>query len=140
MTSRAAVVREARSWLGTPYHHHGRLKGVGVDCAMILCEVYHQAGLIPFIDPGAYPHDWHLHRDEERYLGWIKRYGRETQMPGPGDVGLWRFGRCFSHAGIMIGDGFLIHAYLGLGVTLGSVNEEPLLKRQVKYFTFWDEK
>lgn len=138
MTSREAVVIEARSWLGTPYHHHGRIKGVGVDCAMILCEVYEVVGLIPFVDPGVYPHDWHLHRDEERYLGWLEKYGRETGTPGPGDVGVWRFGRCFSHAGIMIGGGLLVHAYLGEGVMLGSVNEEPLLKRPVKYFTFWD--
>jgi cell wall-associated NlpC family hydrolase len=31
---RAAVVAEARSWLGTPFHHQGRVKAAGVDCAM----------------------------------------------------------------------------------------------------------
>ena len=29
----AQIVAEARTWLGTPFHHQGRLKGVGVDCA-----------------------------------------------------------------------------------------------------------
>lgn len=32
---RAAVAQEALAWLGTPYHHHARIKGVGVDCAQI---------------------------------------------------------------------------------------------------------
>jgi hypothetical protein len=32
MTTRADVVASARTWIDTPYHHQGRLKGVGVDC------------------------------------------------------------------------------------------------------------
>ncbi len=38
-TSGSDVVRTARTWLGTPYHHQGRLKGVGVDCAGLLIGV-----------------------------------------------------------------------------------------------------
>lgn len=30
--TRAAIVAEARSWLGTPYRHQASLKGVGCDC------------------------------------------------------------------------------------------------------------
>lgn len=26
------IVQQARAWLGTPFHHQGRLQGVGVDC------------------------------------------------------------------------------------------------------------
>ena len=37
---RAAVVAEARSWIGTPYHHAADVKGHGVDCAMLLIRVY----------------------------------------------------------------------------------------------------
>lgn len=32
MTTRAAVVDEARSWLDTPYQHQQRMKGVATDC------------------------------------------------------------------------------------------------------------
>ena len=28
----ASIVAEAREWIGTPYAHHRRAKGVGVDC------------------------------------------------------------------------------------------------------------
>ena len=27
-----AIIAEARSWLGTPWHHQASLKGVGCDC------------------------------------------------------------------------------------------------------------
>lgn len=42
---RAQIVREARSWLGTPFHHQGRVKGVGVDCAGVAVEVAKACGL-----------------------------------------------------------------------------------------------
>ena len=66
---RAAVMACARAWLRTPYHHRGRVKGAGVDCAMLLAEVYAEAGLVAPLAIPHYPPDWHLHRDAERYLG-----------------------------------------------------------------------
>ena len=33
--TRAAIVAEAMSWIGTPYHSHARIKGVGVDLSLI---------------------------------------------------------------------------------------------------------
>jgi cell wall-associated NlpC family hydrolase len=66
---RAALTVCARAWLRTPYHHRGRVKGAGVDCAMLLAEVYAEAGLVGHLAIPHYPPDWHLHRDAERYLG-----------------------------------------------------------------------
>ena len=71
---REKVIQEARTWLSTPYHHHAAIKGVGVDCAQILIEVYAAAGVVEKVDVGDYPHDWHMHRSEEKYLWWIKKY------------------------------------------------------------------
>lgn len=31
MSENLKAVAEAVTWLGTPYHHQGRVKGVGVD-------------------------------------------------------------------------------------------------------------
>ena len=45
---RDLVVKEAYSWIGTPYHHQAMIKGVGVDCALILLAVFREAGLISF--------------------------------------------------------------------------------------------
>ncbi|WP_436904878.1 hypothetical protein [Acinetobacter johnsonii] len=40
MKKNQLAVQEALTWLGTPYHHQGRVKDVGVDCGTLLCEVY----------------------------------------------------------------------------------------------------
>ncbi|MFZ6686580.1 C40 family peptidase [Undibacterium sp. SXout11W] len=107
----AEIVAEAKTWLQTPYHHHGDVKGAGVDCAMILVEVYHACGLIPKIDPRPYPPDWHLHRDAERYLGWVEQYADPVETPEPGDIAVFQFGRCVSHAAIVIDWPLVLHAF-----------------------------
>lgn len=33
------IVAEARTWLDTPFHHQGRMKGIGADCAGLLIGV-----------------------------------------------------------------------------------------------------
>ena len=65
---RFAVLEEARGWLGTPYHHMGRVQGAGTDCLMMLAEVYEAPGVVPHIEVPFYPADWNLHRGAERYL------------------------------------------------------------------------
>jgi cell wall-associated NlpC family hydrolase len=140
--ARAAVVAEARGWLGTRYHHHGRIRGVGVDCAMLLAEVYERCGVAPHVDPGSYPTDWHLHRSEEQFLGWLDRVGaREIPAPAAGDIGLFKFGRCFSHGAIVVDLAGqlpqLVHAYVRRGVVLTALDEEPLSGRPVRWFTLW---
>lgn len=141
---RVAVIAEARRWIGTPYHHQGRVLGVGVDCATLLCEVYEAVGAIPHVDPGNYPHDWHMHRDEERYLGWLRQYAREVVEPKPGDVIVWKFGRCFSHGAILCDNEQIIHSYIGQGVRFERRHAEIFRQRsgewrEVKYFSLWDD-
>jgi cell wall-associated NlpC family hydrolase len=77
---RAAVVAEARSWLRTPYHHMGRVKGAGVDCATLLAEIYARAGMIAPVTIPFYPPDWHLHREAERYLGFVLEHAHEIGL------------------------------------------------------------
>lgn len=137
---RAKVIAEATTWLGTPYHAMGRIKGVGVDCATLLCEVYEAAGVVDRVEPGTYAPDWHLHKGAEQYLGWLQKYGAETDTPRAGDVIVWRFGRCFSHAAILIDDQTIIHSYLGQGVRIESRHAAAFADRAVKYFTMWANK
>jgi cell wall-associated NlpC family hydrolase len=118
-SQRAAVVAEARTWLRTPYHHMGRVKGAGVDCLMLLAEVFERVGLVPHLEIEHYPPDWHLHREAERYLDGVLRHTVETAGPPlPGDVVLWRFGRCFSHGAIVVAWPAIIHAYVRTPCTL----------------------
>ena len=112
---RALIVTEARSWLGTPYHHAADVKGAGVDCAMLLVRVFCDLGLVPPFDPRPYTRDWFLHRSEERYLVALLAHAREVCAPGLGDIVLFRMGRCFGHGGIVsrLEPLSLIHAFAG---------------------------
>lgn len=108
-----AVIAEAKDWIGTPYRKHGRIKGVGVDCSMLLAEVYERAGAIGHVDP-VYAADWHLHHSEEKYIDWLVQLGDEVvgEEPRPGDVVVWKFGRTFSHGAIVVEWPMVIHAYM----------------------------
>jgi NlpC/P60 family putative phage cell wall peptidase len=135
MRGREAVIGEAESWLGTPYHHMARLKGVGCDCLTLLIAVYHAADVIPAIEIPYYPPDWHLHRGVERYMDGLLDHAREIEAPEPGDVALFKFGRCFAHGAIVTEWPRLIHAWNGLGVCRGNGNKPPLSERAVRYFS-----
>lgn len=134
---REQVVAEALTWLKTPYHHQAHIKGVGVDCAQLLIEVYADAGVIERFDPRPYPPDWMLHRSEERYLGWVTKYAREVTAPLPGDMAVFRFGRCVSHAGIVTAWPTIVHAYIGLGCLLEDVLAGPLAARLAGFYSVW---
>lgn len=141
MATRQDVAAEALTWLKTPYHHHGRIKGVGVDCAMVLAEVFERSGVVAHVDAGFYPTDWHLHRSEELFEGWLERAGaHRVQTPAVGDVGLWRFGRTWSHGSIVVADDLqMVHAYIGRGVILSRPDEEPLAGRPVQWWSVFPE-
>lgn len=109
---RAAVVAEARSWIGTPYHHRGRLKGIGVDCAMLPAEVYAACGLIPRLDVEYYPPDWHMHRKAQRYLDRVLEHAAEVTDPLPGDMAMYFYGQAFAHGAIITGWPDIVHAVL----------------------------
>ncbi len=140
---RAAVVAEARAWLGTPYHNCADIKGAGVDCGMLIVRVFVDCGLVEPFDPRPYPADWHLHRDAERYLGWVKTWCQEVETPKPGDLVVFRYGRCYSHGGVVTRTEplTLVHAF----ADAGEVVEEAFMRnprlgepeRKRAFYSFW---
>lgn len=120
--SREAVVAEARTWIGTPYHHRAHVKGSGVDCAWLMIEVFAACGVMEAFDPGHYSNDWHMHRHEEMYLANVLDraeeidYGATTARDAdasqllPGTILMWRWGRTFSHGGIVTKWPYFIHS------------------------------
>ena len=102
MTTRAQIVAEARTWLGTPYQHQGRLKGVACDCPAPLIGIGRLFGMVaPDFDVTNYsrsPDGWSLeaHCDQ-----WMTRIPRERMAPG--DAILLRWGGDPQHLGI-VGD------------------------------------
>ena len=151
LDERLAVVRSARRWLGTPYHHHAAVIGAGVDCARLLVEAFVGAGITEDFEVEQYNHDWHLHRDEERYLNKIEEYltqldddERPLKERGedfyvrPGNVIAWRVGRTYSHGAIVTLWPNIIHA----SFPARSVIEESILggilaEKPMRVFTHW---
>jgi len=137
---RLAVIEEAVGWLRTPYHHMARVKGVGADCLTLLAEVYEKAGVVPHVEIPFYPPDWNLHRDAERYLEGVMRYAREAPArdnpdpPQPGDIAVFKFGRCFAHGAIVLQWPRLIHAWHNAGVVYADATQGQLAKRPMRIF------
>jgi cell wall-associated NlpC family hydrolase len=152
---RQAVLSEAESWIGTPFHHQGRVKGRqgGVDCAMFLLEVFTAAGVIK-ADGGKwlaesgllnYSQQWHLHHSQEKYLEMIQALGGHEIAASPlhGDIAIWKMGRAYSHAAIVLLWPCIIHAAAApircciLDNALLSVLN--LGQYPVKFFSAWKE-
>ncbi len=151
LEEREKVLEIAKTWLKTPYHHMGRIKGAGADCLTVLAEIYEEAGLISKIDIPYYPQDWHLHRTEERYLNGLLQYTKEIEVPQPADIVLWKFGKCFSHGAIVVKWPLIIHSYIGVGCIYEDAFASSFLKkvservpeigtmRPCKFFSFWNK-
>ena len=136
---RESVIKEAMSWLRTPYHHMGRVKGAGADCATFLVCVYENAGLTEKIELDFYPNDWHMHQTEEKYLKKILDFTHRVKDPKPGDIVLFRYGLTAAHGGIIYDWPTIIHAAIHLGVC--ATNAQSMMNRLVGFFSpnIWRE-
>lgn len=119
------VVAEALGWVGTPYRHQGRRKGVGVDCVGLVIGVWQSLyGAAPAAPP-TYSADWAEASGEERLLEAARRHLRERAVREmrPGDVLLfrWRQNLPAKHAGILVGPARFVHAYAGHAVTVSAL-------------------
>ena len=86
MSSRAEIVRVARTWIGTPFHHAQRKRGLGIDCAGLLVMVARECGLVaPDFDLPPY-----LARPDGRtMIEWCNKYMGDQvleQHMRPGDA------------------------------------------------------
>jgi len=71
MTTRVDIVQIARSYIGTPFHHMGRLPGVGLDCAGVpVCCARELALAPPDFDVPAYTQS----PDGHSMIEWCDQY------------------------------------------------------------------
>lgn len=136
MMTGQSIVKEALTWVGTPYRDNAMTKGVGVDCAHLLMGVAIESGLLDraTCQVVTYPEEWHLHRSEELLVNGMKAYAYEIGYKDlqVGDFLLYQYGRCISHAAIYMGGGRVIHAYVGLGVVISDINDVIFYDKQGK--------
>lgn len=136
---RAAVIAEAQSWVGTPFHHAARVKGAGVDCLTFIAEVYTRASIVPPQKLPFYRPDFMNHQAEETYLNGLLAHGREVKTPLPGDVAIFKWGRIYAHAGIVVDWPWMLHAAPGIGVIRMRGDTGRLCGRPVKFISAFDD-
>lgn len=65
MVSRADIVAETRSWIGTPYAHQASLKSIGCDCLGLVRGVWRALYGDEPEEPPPYSRDWAEARGRE---------------------------------------------------------------------------
>ncbi len=139
---RSAITDEALTWIGTPYHLNGCVKGVGSNCAAFLFAVAKNAGAIA---PDAPAPRWYTpqlatHSKEERLVAYVLAYGAreiaEAEVRA-GDIVLYKSGQAHGHAAIVISWPRIIHVITPWGCQAGKVDEGRLSAFTRRYFTLW---
>ena len=117
--NRQAVVDEARSWIGTPWREHGRVKNVGADCAGLPLGIAWDLGLnIPdFKEYVVEPAPGVLKTEMDKRLDRISIVDLQ-----PGDLLCFRWVERLQHIGVWTGS-TVIHAKRGRGVVEHRMNE-----------------
>jgi NlpC/P60 family putative phage cell wall peptidase len=122
------ILWTARQWVDTPYHHQGRVKGVGCDCIGLVIGVCQEIGLINFDFT-----NYERVPDSTVMMKEIEKHCKPTIDPEPGDLLVFRIKKNPQHVGILTDRG-IIHAYQ----SIGKVVEHPLdvwwMKRNIGCF------
>ena len=123
--SRTDIVRAARGWLGTPYHHQASERGVGADCLGLVRGVWAELYGSHAELPPAYTRDWAEATGEETLLAAAGRHLVPLRVGDAreGDVLVFRLraGLVAKHAAVLATPSTFIHAMEG-----GPACEVPL--------------
>jgi NlpC/P60 family putative phage cell wall peptidase len=138
---REQVIGEARSWIGTKFHNNQRLKGVGCDCLGLIVSVMETVGVVRDVPIPNYSPQFMAHSSEELYVSAVLDYCDEVEMPEMGDLAFFKFGRCYSHAGLVVSwPHEMIHSYCGRGVERVDPTRDAQLKKRylaARFFSPW---
>jgi NlpC/P60 family putative phage cell wall peptidase len=132
---RAAIVAEARGWIGTRYRHQASVKGVGCDCLGLVRGVWRACiGEEPETPP-PYAPDWAEATGEESLASAALRHlvPIACENFAAGDVLLfrWRDGFVAKHVAIAASSDRMIHAHDGASVC--EVAIAPWWRRRLAY-------
>jgi len=108
---RSQVLREARTWIGTPFHHQGRQKAVGVDCVGLTIGVALSLGLIDESLAKSLPTDYRQHPDAKLMKRLLRQHMSPCWPPEPGDwIWVAKIGHLPTHLAMVASDSSVIHA------------------------------
>ena len=125
------LIKQARTWIGTPFHHQGRLKGKGCDCLGMLIGVADELKLEHAGKSIAALDNTHYSRSPNvsELLSKMAENLQEIELTSMqiGDIALMKLGGNPQHLGIItdyINGGFgILHAICGNGVVEHILND-----------------
>jgi NlpC/P60 family putative phage cell wall peptidase len=117
MTTRAEIIVEARTWIGTRWHHQASRKGVGCDCIGLVAAVARELGIdgaaeydaaLEVRGYGRSPDPKMLIEAADRFL---RRIADDTARPG--DILVMRFTEDPQHFALVVSvyPWRIVHAY-----------------------------
>lgn len=142
MIPRTQIITEARSWVGTRFHHQGRCKKTandkgGVDCIGLIAEVARAVGY-PVEDKT----DYGRQPEGSRLVEALQQQLQSTSLQAiqPGDVLVFAIEKDPQHVGIVSdlasGELGLIHAYLEARGVVEHRLDQYWWKKAVAAFSF----
>lgn len=143
---RDAIVKEALSWVGTPFHGGARIKKLagekgGVDCAQFVAGVYLAVGATPQFETPNYVDQWFMHQTEERLRDFVLQFGKQIaeEHAKAGDLVLYKIGRAFAHAAIIVDwPNEIVHAHLLSRMVVRAMPFSFDLKgKETQFFSLW---
>lgn len=131
------IVREARSWKGTPYQHQASIKGVACDCIGLLVGVARELGM-PEADAFlASPfHAYSKSPEPAALRSAVAMFLDPIIDPLPGDILLLRFEVEPQHFGILSTPDYMVHAWAMSGKCVEHRLDERWRKRIISAFRY----
>ena len=117
------IIADARSYVGTPFHHQQRVPGVGMDCVAIPICIAEKRRL-HYEDFRAYGREADGMKLEELLAKCCKPVALDQIQAGHILLFWIQRRNFFQHVGLYTGDGRMVHAHALL--TGGQVREETL--------------
>ena len=136
------IAAVAESWVKAKvqYLHRGTSR-IGCDCTGLLIGVMQELGYLANYKLRKYSLDWNLHSGADEYVcSELARMGNPLVKLNvrAGDVVVFKFGRCNSHAGIVINRKIFAHSHIGGGrCSFGMLRNSPWFYRWTLSYR-WD--
>jgi cell wall-associated NlpC family hydrolase len=128
------VITAARSCLGTPFQHQGRVKGSALDCAGLAVSVAQDLG-IEYADLQGYGRDPFNGLLKSALDSQPELISVDRDDMQPGDLLLMRFGKDPQHLAIYAGQ-TVIHSYETVGIVCEHDIDNAWRRRIVSVYRF----
>ena len=143
MIDRQLIVDESRTWLGTRFHHQGRVKGTGVDCLNLVIGVAQALDLAPdgFVwDDYPEYHAYGRSPNGELLIEACDRFMDRITMAEalPGDVMVFRFVEEPQHFAMItqINPTYMLHSFAQMRKVVEHRCDEVWEQRRVGCYRF----